>query len=394
MKMDNSRKLPDNVKALGIVSLANDIASDMLIPLLPAFVTTFLGLGPAFLGTLEGIAESAASILKLISGWYSDRIKKRKALTIFGYGLSNLFRPLIGLSTAGWHVLLFRFVDRMGKGVRTSPRDALIAAVVKEEERGRAFGFQRMMDNLGATIGPLLASFLLLFTTNLRIVFLLSFIPGLVAVWVLITKVRETKPTIHEVDKISFTQNDPSPLASGIPTGTFRTYLLAVILFTLGNSSDVFLILRAQNLGISLAFVPILWMVLNLVKAISNTPGGIISDKIGRRASILIGWSIYGVVYLGFALAFKSWHMWGLFILYGLYYGMVEGPERALVADLVQEDQRGKAFGWFHLSVGIGALPASIFFGLIWKAVNAPTAFIFGALMAFSAAVTLYKIKK
>ena len=179
-----------------------------------------------------------------------------------------------------------------------------------------------------------------------------------------------------------------------MPTGSFRQYLFAVILFTLGNSSDVFLVLRAQNLGVTLALIPIIWTVLNLVKALSNTPGGVLSDKIGRRAAILLGWGLYGLVYLGFALATKTWHVWALFIVYGLYYGLTEGPERAFVADLVAEGERGRAFGWFHLCVGIGALPASLLFGLIWKWFNAPAAFVFGALMAMSAAVMFVRVKK
>ena len=390
--MAESKKIPQNVKALGVVSLLNDASSEMMIPLLPAFITGVLGLGPAFLGALEGIAESTASILKLVSGWYSDRVRKRKALTIAGYSLSNLIRPFIGLATAGWQVLFFRFADRVGKGIRTSPRDALIADTVSQEERGKAYGFQRMMDNLGAAIGPLIASLLLfLFTQQrLRLIFLLSFIPGVLAVLVLVFFVKESKA--RERPRTESTSK-PTPLAGGLPAGSFRTYLFAVVLFTLGNSSDVFLVLKAQSLGVSLALVPILWMVLSLVKAVANTPGGIISDRIGRKPSILIGWAIYGLVYFGFAAATTTWHVWALFVIYGLYYGMVEGPERALVADLVAEDKRGSAFGWFHLSVGIGALPASLIFGLIWKSFSASAAFTFGAIMALAGAAVLLSIK-
>ncbi len=393
--MSEVRSMPENVKALGTVSLANDVASDMIIPLLPAFVTSVLGLGPAFLGTLEGIAESTASLLKLVSGWYSDRLKKRKVLTVFGYGISGLARPLLGLATAGWHVLALRFADRVGKGVRTSPRDALLADTVPAADRGKAFGYQRMMDNLGATIGPLIASALLWLLASvaeparLKTIFLLSLIPGLIAIWILVTRVKEAAPAAPA----SAAPGQPSPLAGGIPTGVFRRYLLAVILFTLGNSSDVFLVLRAQNAGVTLALIPVIWMVLNLVKALSNTPGGMLSDKIGRRATILAGWALYGLVYLGFALATKTWHIWALFVIYGLYYGLVEGAERAYVADLVPEAERGRAYGWFHLCVGIGALPASLLFGAIWNWINAPAAFVFGAVMALSAAVMFVRAK-
>jgi MFS family permease len=246
------------------------------------------------------------------------------------------------------------------------------------------------MDNLGATIGPLLASLLLwLSGGNLRLVFLLSFIPGMWAMWILITKVREVAPAAQPAP-VAATPRD-NPLKGGIPTGSFRAYLGAVILFTLGNSSDVFLVLRAQDLGVSVALIPILWVVLQLVKAVSATPGGALSDRMGRRSAILGGWIIYGLCYLGFALATRTWHIWALFVVYGLYYGLVEGAERALVADLVPADQRGRAFGWFHLSVGIGALPASLLFGFIWKFIGPGWAFGFGAILALAAAYWLLR---
>jgi len=280
----------------------------------------------------------------------------------------------------------------VGKGIRTSPRDALLAASVTAEERGRSFGFQRAMDNFGATIGPLLAALLLwLFHDNLRLIFLLAAIPGAWAMWLLIRRVQEIPaPEATAAPK----PVGPSPLAGGIPTGAFRSYLLAVVLFTLGNSSDAFLVLRAQSLGISLPLIPILWAALNLVKALAATPGGALSDKIGRRWSITLGWFVYFLAYVGFALATKTWHIWALFVFYGLFYGLTEGPERALVADLVPEDQRGRAYGWYHLSIGVGALPASLLFGVLWKYAGAPTAFMAGALLAGAAAVMLGKSVK
>lgn len=391
---DVENKLPYNVKSLAQVSLANDVASEMIVPLLPTFVISVLGMSPAFLGALEGIAESTASILKLVSGWFSDRIRRRKALAVFGYSLSNLMRPLIGLATAGWHVLFLRFMDRVGKGIRTSPRDALLAGEVPDSMRGKAFGYQRAMDNLGAAIGPLLASLLLLlFPDNLRLVFLLSLIPGLLAVAIIWFVVEERRPAA-DVEIRPAKPEQASPLAGGLPSGAFRTYLLAVVLFTLGNSSDVFLVLRAQEMGVRLALIPILWVVLSLVRAATDTLGGIVSDRIGRRRTILLGWLFYGLVYVGFALASQLWHIWVLFVAYGLYYAMVEGPERALVADLVPSRERGRAYGWFHLSVGIGALPASLFFGLIWKLTGAPAAFGFGALMALAGAIVLLRVRE
>jgi len=386
------RELPQNVKALGLVSLANDASSEMVIPLLPAFVTQVLGLGPAFLGTLEGIAESTASILKLVAGWHSDRIRRRKAFALTGYGLSNLVRPLIGLATAGWHVLLLRFADRVGKGIRTSPRDAIVAAAVEPGQRGLAFGYQRAMDNLGATVGPLCAALLLwLLPGQLRLVLLLSLVPGVVAVLLLASRVRERR---EEAAPPAPAPATTSALAGGVPAGSFRTYLAAVVLFTLGNSSDVFLVLRAQELGVAVALVPIVWTVFSLVRALTAAPGGQLSDRIGRRPSIIAGWLLYAAVYLGFALARSAWQAWALFAVYGVYYGLVEGPERALVADLVASDQRGRAFGWFHLCVGIGALPASLVFGLIWRAHGAAPAFTLGAILALAASAVLLGMKR
>jgi MFS family permease len=384
--------LPRTVKALGAVSLANDTASDMIVPLLPAFVTGVLGMSPAFLGTLEGIAESTASLLKLVAGWYSDRIQRRKAFATGGYAISNLVRPLIGLATAGWHVLGLRFADRVGKGIRTSPRDALVAAAVSPQQRGQAFGLQRALDNAGAVAGPLIASLLMLVLhASLRLVFLLSIVPGLIALLILATQVKEgeaARPAPAE-PAARPAVSAASPLKGGIPRGAFRVYLLAVLLFTLGNSSDVFLALRAQDLGVPLALIPTIWMLLSLVRALTATRGGQLSDRIGRRPAILAGWFVYAAAYAGFALAREAWHVWALFLFYGLYYGLVEGPERALVADLVPAGQHGRAYGWFHLCVGIGALPASLGFGFLWRAFGAPVAFAAGAVMAFVAAVVL-----
>jgi len=417
---ENSRALPRNVRALGAVSLANDTASDMIAPLLPAFVTGVLGLSPAFLGAIEGVAESTASLLKLVAGWYSDRLRRRKAFALAGYALSNLVRPLIGLAGAGWHVLALRFGDRVGKGIRTSPRDALLADAVGPEQRGRAFGFQRALDNVGAAVGPLLAAALLLvFPQNLRLVFLLSVVPGIAALIILATQVREERPERARkgvepgVAKsrsgltpaaggdggpgLPGTTSAPadarrsaaSPLRGGVPRGALRVYLSAVLLFTLGNSSDAFLALRAQDLGLPLALLPIAWMLLSLVRALTAVPGGRLSDRIGRRPAILAGWFVYALAYAGFAMASEVWQVWALFVVYGVHYGLVEGPERALVADLVPAGERGRAYGWFHLCVGIGALPASLAFGWIWRAAGAPAAFALGAALALAAAFVL-----
>jgi MFS family permease len=302
---------------------------------------------------------------------------------------------LIGLALAGWHVLALRFVDRTGKGLRTSPRDALVAAATGPEQRGLAFGLHRALDSAGAALGQLIATALLLaFAGNLRLVFIVSLVPGVIAMWILIARVRDERlPASPEPLPTSARTDCSSPLAGGLPSGPFRLYLVAVILFTLGNSTDVFLILRAQNLGVPLALVPSLWLVLSLVRAGAALPGGRLSDRIGRRPAILIGWSVYALSYAGFAFAREPWHVWALFALYGLHYGLVEGPERALVGDLVPCEQRGYAYGWFHLCVGMGALPASLLFGLIWQATGAGPAFGFGALMSGLAALMLLIVK-
>ncbi len=373
--------LTGNVMTLGLVSMLTDMSSEMIYPLLPIFLTSVLGVGVAFLGVIEGVAESTASILKLFSGWFSDRLRRRKSLVLFGYGLSSLARPFLALVTAGWHVLLLRFLDRVGKGVRTSPRDALIADSVSAEVRGKAYGFHRSLDNLGAVIGPLLASLLLpLLGFNYRYLFLLATVPGILAVLVLRTWVREMAPAQTKAR----VQISLRPLKR-----RFKLFLLVVILFTLGNSSDAFLLLRARDIGIRVELLPVLWIVLHLVKTVGGMAGGILSDRIGRQRVIVAGWMVYALIYVGFAYAHTPLHIWGLFALYGLYYALTEGAERALVADLVPGELRGTAFGAYNFAIGIGALPSSVIMGIIWQRYGAAAAFSFGATLAILAAFLL-----
>ena len=367
-----------NVLILGLVSLLTDVSSEMIYPLLPLFLTTVLGGGPAFLGIIEGIAESTASLLKLVSGIVSDRLPGRKKLVLAGYAISSLARPLTGVALTPLSVLFIRFADRIGKGIRTSPRDALIADSVAPGGRGKAFGFHRSMDHAGAIVGPLIATLLLTwFTSDLRTVFLLSAIPGGAAVLLIIFKVRDT------ARKMAATGTS----LGAFPTGQLRTYLVILFIFTLGNSSDAFLLLRAGQLGVSAPHIPLLWMFFHLVKMSSSLPFGALSDRVGRRSVILAGWGVYACAYAGFALATTELHIWLLFALYGLFHGLTEGVEKALVADLAEASERGRSFGWYNFAVGIGALPASLLFGLIWQRLNAPAAFIFGAGMAAIAAV-------
>ncbi len=378
--------LSRNVVILGFVSLLNDGASEMIYPLLPAFLTAVLGAGPAALGVIEGVAEATASLLKLYSGYLSDRVRRRKGWIVSGYSLSNVIRPLIAFSTSWVHVLVLRFSDRVGKGLRTSPRDAIIADSTPVEFRGKAYGFHRAMDHSGAIVGPLAATALLLvFHDNVKTIFLLSFIPGLLAVLMLLFGLKErASGGIHQSPA---TFNFRSAWAE-MPPG-FRKYLGIILLFTLGNSTDAFLLLRAQQLGVPVTLLPMIWVVLHIVKMAFSVPGGIISDRIGRKKVIVAGWIVYGLVYAGFGAASQYWHAWALFALYGIYFGLTEGVEKALVADFAPLHLRGSSFGLYHLMLGLGAFPASLLFGLVWQKFGSAAAFSMGAGLAILASVLL-----
>jgi MFS family permease len=400
--------LGGNVLWLAIVSLLNDAASEMIYPLLPLFLVGTLGAGPAFLGLVEGIAESASSLLKLGSGWVSDRFGRRKPLVLAGYGIAAVIRPLIALASLPWHVLAIRFSDRLGKGLRSAPRDALLAESVPAGMRGRAFGFHRAADHAGAVIGPLLASALLLaFHDRLRPVFLLAAVPGLLAVIVLAARVRETRGRTPGARAglaapgaaAAETRSEGDPATNRAPGHDaprrgalgppFLRYLAVLAIFTLGNATDAFLLLRANALGVTAAAIPLLWAVHHVSKMVWNVPGGAIADRFGPRRAIIAGWALYALVYAGFAFATTAWHVWGLFIVYGLFYGLTEAPEKALVAALAGAEQRGLAFGAFHGTSGLAALPASVLFGLLWSAFGPAAAFLTGAGLALTASLLL-----
>ena len=373
-------RLSRNVFALSAVSFLTDVSSEMIYPLLPIFLTTVLGANASFIGAIEGAAETTAALLKLASGWWSDRMAKRKPIVVLGYGIASLMRPLVAIAQSASQVLIIRVADRVGKGIRGAPRDALIAESVDPSIRGRAFGFQRAADHAGGVLGPLIAFAVLTWHwAELRTVFWLAAIPGLLSVVVLIAFVRD-------IPRAAVVSAKGAPDLSQPLGAAFWRVLLVIFLFTLGNSTDAFLLLRAAQLGVPVALAPILWAALHVVKSASSTPGGALSDRIGRRPTLIAGWLLYAAVYVGFAVAGVAWQAWALFGVYGLFFGLTEGSERALVADLVGPARRGTAFGWYNLAIGLGALPASILFGYVWDHAGASTAFLMGAAFAAVAA--------
>ncbi len=379
-------RLSRNVKALAAVSLLTDVSSEMIYPLLPLFLATVLGASASTLGLIEGLAESTASMLKVVSGWWSDRLGRRKPFVVAGYGLAAVARPLMGLVTSPWQALAVRLSDRTGKGVRTSARDALLADSADPSQRGRAFGFLRAGDNAGAVLGPLLAWVMLGYgAVPLRRVFVWAAVPGVIAVVVLLLVVRERAVPASPARRGGV---KPIPEVGGLGL-TFWRYLAVLLVFTLGNCTDAFLLLRAAQLGVTTALIPILWAAFSLVKMLCSTPGGVLSDRVGRRPLIVAGWVVFAVVYLLFGRATDAWHAWALFAVYGIGLGLSEGVEKALVADLVPAARRGAAFGFYNFVIGIGALPASLLFGIVWDRVGPSAAFTMGAVLAGVAAAAL-----
>jgi MFS family permease len=389
MDTGDKRKASKNIFFLGLVSFFNDFASEMIYPLLPLFLTSVLGVGAFALGIIEGIAESTASVLKFFSGYVSDRYKRRKPIFAAGYTLSNAVRPLIGIAASWLFVLLLRFADRAGKGIRTAPRDALLADSAGEKRRGFAFGFQRALDHAGAVMGPLAAVLLLpLLDNNLRHLFLLSALPGVVVFFIVFFAVSEVRPKgTATPERIT--------LLSGLRDvdKSFRYYLAVIFIFTLGNSSDAFLLLKAQEAGIAVASIPLLWVALHIVKSLTAIPGGWLSDRVGRKRIIIVGWAVYGIIYVAFALTTENAGIWALFVLYGVYFGLTEGVERAMVADMVRTERLGTAYGLFNLTVGFATLPASLLFGFVWELFGSPPAFLMGAGLALVSSLLLLGVR-
>ena len=377
-------RLPRNVFVLGIASFLTDVSTEMAYVVLPMFLTITLGAPIAYVGLVEGVAETVASFGKMFSGWFSDKLRARKMIVVSGYALSGLTRPLLAIATAPWHVLGARFVDRIGKGLRTSPRDALIADSSEEGTKGKMFGFHRAMDHGGAISGSLVA-FALLSSgiSNYRTIFWVAVIPAAFTVAVLLLGVREIRPAsttaVGSILKLDLREMNP----------IFRKYLVVVFLFTLGNSSDAFLILRAKAAGLRDSQIPLLWAALHVCKVLSVIPFGALSDRMSRRTLILTGWIFYSAIYFGFAFVAGAPAVCALFIVYGLFYGLTEGPERAWVADLVPQERLGRAYGIYNFAISIGALPASLIMGILWQKVSMGSAFFFGAVLALIAAAAL-----
>lgn len=378
-KMQKDRKIfgfGKNVTIAGLVSFFMDVSSEMIYPLVPLFLANVLGVNKSVIGLIEGIAESTASLLKVFSGWFSDKIGNRKWLMALGYGISTLSRPFVALAT-GWHqVLGSRFIDRFGKGVRTAPRDAIIAESAEKTHLGRAFGFHRAMDTMGAVIGPALAFFFLgMFSNDYRKVFWLSMVPGVIAVLFIIFFISEKK-------KVQAPHAEKPKLTLAHFEWKFSFFVVIAGIFAVGNSSDVFLILRAQQIGITTVMIPVVYLLFNLVYSLSALPAGIAADRFGRKRIILLGFVLFAILYYGFAVASSARSIWILFGLYGLFMGLTEGIQKAFLATIIPQDFKATAFGVYNTVVGLAMFPASLIGGWLWDHISPSATFYFGSITA------------
>jgi len=385
--MKNKFGISKNVFVLGLVSFFNDVASEMIYPIVPIFLTSILGAPVAIVGLIEGIAESTASILKVVSGWLSDKLQKRKPFVVAGYSFSAISKILLSLAFSWPFVLFARFVDRFGKGTRTSARDALIAESSETSTRGKSFGFHRALDTLGAVVGPLAALLAIHFLdNNFRLIFFLAFIPACIGILLLFFFVKERKKEKNPDQAIHFNWRNLDP--------SFKIFLLISFIFALGNSSDAFLILRAQNLGLSVILVVLAYVLFNFTYALFSMPAGIISDKIGPKKVLLGGFLLFSAVYLFFGLAHSSLFLWFLFPIYGIYMALTEGVGKAYISNLVPQEKTGTAFGIYQTTIGLCTFFASLIAGLLWTYIGVSVPFIFGSITAIISALLFIVLEK
>ena len=378
--------LPGGVWRLGWISLFTDLATEMIYPLLPGFILKLRGGTPFILGLIEGIAEAVNSIFKVLSGRRSDRTGARKPLMAFGYTVSSLARPLISLAAAWWHVLGLRFIDRFGKGLRGAPRDAMLAAYAPDGRKGAVFGFHRAMDHAGAIIGPLIATAYLAWRPeDYRGLFALTIVPGLLVIVMVWTTKEPAAAAVVAGEQ-------PSLSWRALPPQT-RRIILIFLLFSLGNSTDAFLLIKLEGAGVPVTWLPITWAALHVVKSATSAAGGVLADRIGYRAPIIAGWMLYAVIYVAFAFASSLVAVIALFLLYGLFFGLTEGPEKALIAELSPPQVRGTAFGFYNAALGLGVLAASVLFGTLWVTIAPAAAFLAGAAFAVAASILLISLK-
>jgi MFS family permease len=389
------KQLPRNVWAVGFTSFFMDISSEMVLNILPLFLANVLGVQTSVIGLIEGVAEATSSILKMFSGWLSDKLGGRKWLAVAGYGLSTISKPFFFFANSWGLIAGVRWADRVGKGIRTAPRDALVADSTSKEMRGLAFGFNRAMDKAGAVLGLVIAALVVwlaqantieLSESTFKTIVLISLVPAFLAVLSLAIGAKDV-PVKGQREAPKFSMH-----SLGKP---FQVFLVIVSIFTLGNSADSFLVLRAQNLGVSVTGILVMLAIYNLVITLVATPAGSLSDRVGRRRLIIGGWLVYAAIYFGFALAQTAWQVWLLYMAYGLYFGLAFGTANAMVADLVPDNMRGTAYGTYHAVIGLLAFPSSLIAGILWQGVGSwnglgPSApFFFGGTLALMAALLM-----
>jgi len=379
--------IPKTVIKLGFLSLFTDMSSEMIFPLLPVFLKSLPGGGPFVLGVVEGIAETTSSFLKLVSGIWTDRVEKRTPFVKVGYGLASIVRPFIAFATVWPVVLVLRFLDRVGKGLRSSPRDAMITEFVSPDRIGAAFGLQRMMDHTGAVVGPLIVFLLMgLCGFSIRQMILFAAVPSIIVLAII--------STLKEPEKAAATAEKITGIEHGTMTRDYRLLLAAVLVFTLGNSSDAFLLMRLSDAGVATQYVALLWGIHNIVKIMGAWIGGQFSDRFGRKIFMFVGLGLYALVYLAFGTIESSYIIIVVFCIYGASTGILEPTERAWVSEMSSIDKHGTAFGFYHAAKGFGALPASFFFGLLWCQFGQMTAFFTGAGLAVTAMVIVGFIRQ